>query len=104
MSGFMGWREKGVAAVWHACHTQGMKMTMHIDDELLDRVIRMTGAASKTEAVHLALREMDRKARLKEFGRKGLGLTRAELMEAVDPSYDLMSLRVAEESGRGGHR
>jgi Arc/MetJ family transcription regulator len=79
-----------------------MKMTMHIDDALLENVIRLTGAASKTEAVHLALKEMDRKARLREFGRKGLGLTRAELMEAVDPSYDLMALRVAEGSALYG--
>lgn len=77
-------------------------MTMHIDDALLERVIRLTGAASKTEAVHLALREMDRKARLAEFGRKGLGLTKAELMEAVDPSYDLMALRVAEGPAQYG--
>jgi Arc/MetJ family transcription regulator len=78
-----------------------MKMTMHIDDELLERVIQLTGASSKTEAVSLALKEMDRKARLAEFGRKGLGLTRAELIGAVDPGYDLMALRVAEETPSG---
>lgn len=74
----------------------GMKMTMHIDDDLLDRVIRLTGASSKTEAVSIALKEMDRKARLAAFGRTGLGLSRAELKAAVDPSYDMMALRVAE--------
>ena len=63
-----------------------MKMTMHIDDGLLDRVVRITGAASKTEAVDMALREMDRKSRLAEFGRTGLGLSRAELMDAVIPA------------------
>ena len=73
-----------------------MKMTMHIDDELLDRVVRLTGASSKTEAVDMALRDLDRKARLAEFGRNGIGLTRAELMESVDPGYDLPSLRVAD--------
>ena len=75
-----------------------MKMTMHIDDALLERVIQATGASSKTEAVSLALKEMDRRARLAEFGRKGLGLTKAELMSAFDPGYDLMALRVAEET------
>ena len=74
-----------------------MKMTMHIDDALLERVIRLTGASSKTEAVSIALKEMDRKERLAEFGRNGLGLTRAELIGAVDPSYDLMAHRVAED-------
>lgn len=73
-----------------------MKMTMHIDEGILERVMRWSGAASKTEAVDLALKEMDRKARLAEIGKKGLGLTRAELLEAVDPSYDLMALRLAE--------
>ena len=73
-----------------------MKMTMHIDEGILKRVMKWTGAVSKTEAVHLALKEMDRKARLAEFGKTGLGLTKAELMAAVDPSYDLMARRVME--------
>ncbi len=73
-----------------------MKMTMHIDEGILERVMRWSGAASKTEAVDLALKEMDRKARLAEIGKKGLGLSRAELLEAVDPGYDLMALRLAE--------
>jgi Bacterial antitoxin of type II TA system, VapB len=73
-----------------------MKMTMHIDEGILERVMRWSGAASKTEAVDLALKEMDRKARLAEIGKKGLGLSRAELLESVDPGYDLMALRLAE--------
>ena len=76
-----------------------MKMTMHIDEGILERVMKWSGAASKTEAVDLALKEMDRKARLAEIGKTGLGLSRAELMEAVDPSYDLMALRLAETPG-----
>ena len=79
-----------------------MKMTMHIDDALLENVVRLTGASSKTEAVSIALKEMDRKARLREFGRKGLGLTKAELMAAVDPAYDLMALRVADGGAPAG--
>ena len=38
-----------------------MKMTMHIDDGLLERVMVATGASSKTKAIDLALREMDRR-------------------------------------------
>ncbi len=79
-----------------------MKMTMHIDDALLENVVRLTGASSKTEAVSIALKEMDRKARLREYGQKGLGFTRAELMASVDPSYDLMALRVADGGEPGG--
>lgn len=81
-----------------------MKMTMHIDEELLDRIVAMHGFASKTEAVDTALREMDRKARLKEFFKKGLGLTSEELKASVDPDYDLMALRAAESPKPYGKR
>lgn len=73
-----------------------MKMTMHIDDALLASVVQFTGAASKTEAVHLSLREMDRRGRLAEFGRNGLGLSPAELMDSVAPGYDILAMRDAE--------
>lgn len=64
----------------------GMKMTMHIDDALLARVMEATGATSKTKAIDLALREMDRRAKLVEICREGLGLTPDELKEAFDPA------------------
>lgn len=73
-----------------------MKMTMHIDEELLARVMETHGYETKTDAVEGALREMDRKFQLAEYGRKGLGLTPEELGNAVDPDYDLMALRVAD--------
>ena len=81
-----------------------MKMTMHIDEELLDRVIAAHGFASKTEAVDMALREMDRKHRLKEFIEHGLGWTKEELANAVDPDYDVMALRAAEIPSKYGKR
>jgi Arc/MetJ family transcription regulator len=73
-----------------------MKMTMHIDDELLARVMAATGAASKTKAVDLALREMDRKAKLIQLSAAGLGLGPEELKEAIDPAYDLEARRRSE--------
>ena len=79
-----------------------MKMTMHIDEALLARVMKTNGFATKTEAVETALKEIDRKARLRELGRTGLGLSPKELGEAVDPAYDIMELRVADKSGRYG--
>lgn len=81
-----------------------MKMTMHIDEALLDRVVREYGFSSKTEAVEAALREMDRRHRLREFAERGLGLTAEELREAVDPDYDLAALRVAEIPRRPSKR
>ena len=70
-----------------------MKMTMHIDDGLLERVMAATGAKSKTMAVDLALREMDRKVTLTRLTSEGLRLTPDELRESIDPAYDLIALR-----------
>ena len=74
----------------------GMKMTMHIDEALLKRVMEAYECETKTDAVEMALREMDRRTRFHELGRKGLGMTPEELAAAVDPNYDLASMRVAE--------
>jgi Arc/MetJ family transcription regulator len=81
-----------------------MKMTMHIDEELLDRVVKRFGCESKTEAVEMALKEMDRKARFKELVKTGLGLTPTELRNAVDPDYDVLSYRVAESAPAYGSK
>ncbi|HTH48102.1 MAG TPA: type II toxin-antitoxin system VapB family antitoxin [Candidatus Limnocylindria bacterium] len=74
----------------------GVKMTMHIDEALLDRVMKHFGVDSKTKAVELALREMDRKSKLNELLDEGLGLSPAELRNAIDPNYDLEAMRLAE--------
>lgn len=42
-----------------------MKMTMHIDEDVLNRVMQVTGAATKREAVEIALSEMARRHKLK---------------------------------------
>ena len=65
-----------------------MKMTMHIDEALLERVMKDYEFTSKTEAVEAALKEMDRQMRIREFRKNGLGLTPEELGNAVDPNYD----------------
>lgn len=66
-----------------------MKMTMHIDDALLERAMAITGAASKTAAVDLALRELVRRGEMVELAKAGLGLSASELKEVFDPVYDL---------------
>ncbi len=73
-----------------------VKMTMHIDDALLARVMSAFGCNSKTEAVEMALREMDRKHRFREFVKTPCKFTPEELKSSVDVSYDPLSLRVAE--------
>src|SRR5436305_4237998 len=62
-----------------------MKMTMHIDEDVLDRVMKLTGAKTKTAAVELALKDMARRHKMKELFTAGLGLTADELKEAFDP-------------------
>ncbi len=75
-----------------------MKMTMHIDERLLDRVMKHNGLESKTDTIAYALSELDRRARLKAFAGTGLGLSKSELATSVAGDYDLMALRVAERS------
>ena len=41
-----------------------MKLTLNIDDELLTRVMGTTGAKTKTDAIHAALAEVDRRHKL----------------------------------------
>jgi len=65
-----------------------MKMTMHIDEVLLERVMVATGVTSKTKAVDLALREIDRRAELVRLAREGLGLTSEKLKGAFHPASD----------------
>ena len=73
-----------------------MKMTLHIDDALLARVMAASGTTSKTMAIDLALREMDRRARLVKLCSTGLEMEPDMLKEAVDPAYDLEELRRRE--------
>jgi Arc/MetJ family transcription regulator len=81
-----------------------MKMTMYIDDELLARVMEATGTTSKTKAIDLALREMDRKAKLVKLATAGLGLSPDELRDAVDPAYNLEAMRREETPVKYGRK
>ena len=74
----------------------GMKMTLHIDSELLARAMASTGATTKSMAVDLALREMDRKATLVKLASEGLGLAPDEWKDVIDPAYELAALRHRE--------
>ncbi|HRG56339.1 MAG TPA: type II toxin-antitoxin system VapB family antitoxin [Lacunisphaera sp.] len=63
-----------------------MKMTMHIDEDVLNRVMQVTGAATKREAVEIALSEMARRHKLKELLSQGLGLTPEQLKAEFAPT------------------
>jgi Arc/MetJ family transcription regulator len=82
-----------------------MKMTMHIDEEVLDRVMKITGAGTKKEAVEIALKEMARRHKMKELFSAGLGLSPDELRNAFDPAslaVDTHGLKVAEDREKYG--
>jgi Arc/MetJ family transcription regulator len=81
-----------------------MKMTMYIDDALLARVMEATGATSKTHAVDLALREMDRKAKLMKLSAAGLGMAPDELKDAVNPAFNLETMRRLETPTHYGRK
>ena len=81
-------------------HLGMMKMTMFIDEALLARVMKLTGLKTKTETVEFALRETERKNKLSNFLAKRNNFAAEEWRCAVDPSYDLMRLRLAEKPAR----
>ena len=78
-----------------------MKMTMHIDEDVLARVMKVTGATTKRAAVELALADMARRHKLKELFSQGLGLTADELKAEFAPTaadvLDSHGLMVAEK-------
>lgn len=77
-----------------------MKLTLNVDGPLLDRVVKSTRAKTKTAAIDVALREMDRRARLTETLNKGLGMSPEELANSFDPASDPMTLRAAEDPAK----
>ena len=88
-----------------------MKMTMHIDEDVLARVMKVTGAKSKTKAVAIALKEMARRHKLHELLSQGLGLTPDELRAEFADDYKRMmaeqaataaAIRAAEKPPRYG--
>ena len=71
------------------------KMTMFIDEDLLARVMKLTGLKTKTDAVNFALEEAERRKKLSKFLAEER-LAARDWSNAVDPAYDLMALRIAE--------
>jgi len=80
-----------------------MKITLNIDDALLARVMASTGAKTKTDAIHRALSEMDRRATLTALlAKDDFGMTAEDWRNAFDENSIVdddgsSSARVAEE-------
>jgi len=81
-----------------------MKLTLNIDDELLERVRETTGAKTKTDAIHVALNEMDRRHKLRELlAKDDFGMTSEDWKNAwEDPGADAedFTAKVAETAGK----
>ena len=75
-----------------------MKMTMHIDEETLAEVMKLTGVASKTGAVDVSLRELVRKSKFKRLAKAGLGLSAEELKTVWEDPFPVETLRAAEDA------
>ena len=82
--------EKGIHTLY------GMKMTLHIDEHVLADVMKAHDFETKTEAIDFALRELDRRAKLRSYREHGMGMTKAELKAAVYPDYIPGDALVAE--------
>ncbi|MCP5518819.1 MAG: type II toxin-antitoxin system VapB family antitoxin [Verrucomicrobiales bacterium] len=81
-----------------------MKMTMHIDDNLLAAAMNVAGVSSKTAAVDLALREFVRRGELVRALEGSPDWSPAELKAMFDPEYDLAAMRLAETPRRYGRK
>ena len=66
------------------------RMTVTIDEALLDEAKKALGTRTKRETIATALREVSRRARLEKVlehqGKLDLGLTREELLERREDS------------------
>jgi Arc/MetJ family transcription regulator len=79
-----------------------MKITMNIDDALLERVMKLSGARTKTAAVDYALREVERHEIRMKLLREGMDIEKRLEGSAFFPGYDVMAARVAEKEARHG--
>jgi Arc/MetJ family transcription regulator len=82
---------------------ESVKMTMHIDEAVLEEVMKITGTDKKTKAVALALKEMTRRARLRAALGRGSGVPPEQLPAAYD--FDSSALfQAAEDPAPYGKR
>ena len=76
-----------------------MKTTIDLDEAKLERVMKLTGLATRKEAVDFALSEVERAARVR-------AVIAAPFYDGVEegpvvfPGYDLKALREREKPGR----
>ena len=79
-----------------------MKITMNIDDALLERVMVLSGAKTKTAAVDYALREVERRETRLKLLQEGMEMEKKLEGLVFLPGYDVMAARIAEREARYG--
>lgn len=62
-----------------------MKMTMHIDEDVLAQVMELTGAKTKTAAVEMALRDLARRHKQRKLFRTPLWPTHEDWVKDAAP-------------------
>ena len=81
-------------------HTHAlMKTTIELDEAKLERVMKLTGLATRREAIDFALTQAERAARVKALLSRPFfeGVTDKVI---VDPDYDVLALRRKERPAR----
>ena len=81
-------------------YRRGMKITMNIDSDILERVMKLCGAKTKTAAVDYALREVDRRETRLRLLKEGLEIEKRLDGPAFYPDYDVLAARMAEAEAR----
>lgn len=81
MFGRCSGREDAVLCVWKAGDVH-MRTNIEIDDEVMERALKLTGAATKREAVHRALVEMVERAERIARQREAL-----RQLRGIDPDW-----------------
>jgi Arc/MetJ family transcription regulator len=72
-----------------------MKTTVVLDEERLERIREMAGLKTRRDTIDFALREAERAIRLRRLIKAPLADT--EFAGAVDPAYDVLTLRQREK-------
>lgn len=75
---------------------------MNFDDALLDRVMKLSGAKTKTAAVDYALREVERREVRLKLLQEGMEIEKRLEGSVFSPGYDVMAARIAEKEARYG--
>ena len=76
-----------------------MKMTIEVDADRLERLMKAADLATKRDAIDFALSVTERDANKRRL--LGSSISRADLEGAVSATYDVIALRKLDTPGEG---